>query len=92
MKTTLYRDRALADGRSDRLQTGSSILVTDGVIARILERQARAEESARLARAADVAIATGPSFGGWTSANDLAWEVGFLVAAGLEPWPGTAWT
>ena len=54
---------------------------------RILERQARAEESVRLARAAGVAIATGTDFGGGsTRANHLAWEVECLVAAGLEPW------
>lgn len=33
MSTTLYRDGALADGRSDRLQLGVSILVRDGRIA-----------------------------------------------------------
>jgi imidazolonepropionase-like amidohydrolase len=54
---------------------------------RILDRQARAEESVRLARAAGVAIATGTDFGGGsTRANHLAWEVECLVAAGLEPW------
>lgn len=51
------------------------------------ERQARAEESVRLAHAAGVAIATGTDFGGGsTRANQLAWEVECLVAAGLEPW------
>lgn len=54
---------------------------------RILDRQARAEESVQLARAAGVAIATGTDFGGGsTRANQLAWEVECLVAAGLEPW------
>ena len=53
----------------------------------ILDRQARAEESVRLARAAGVAIATGTDFGGGsTRANQLAWEVECLFAAGLEPW------
>jgi imidazolonepropionase-like amidohydrolase len=33
MTTTLYRDGALADGRSDRLRLGVSILVDDGAIA-----------------------------------------------------------
>ena len=33
MTTTVYRDGALADGRSDRLRMGVSILVVDGVIA-----------------------------------------------------------
>ena len=51
------------------------------------DRQARAEESVRLAHAAGVAIATGTDFGGGsTRANQLAWEVECLVAAGLEPW------
>ncbi len=54
---------------------------------RVLDRQARAEESVRFARAAGVAIATGTDFGGGsTRANQLAWEVECLVAAGLEPW------
>ncbi|MFI5255199.1 MAG: amidohydrolase family protein, partial [Candidatus Limnocylindrales bacterium] len=54
---------------------------------RIRDRQARAEESVRIARAAGVAIATGTDFGGGsTRANQLAWEVESLVAAGLEPW------
>ena len=35
MTTTLYRDGALADGRSDRRQPGISLLIRDGVIARI---------------------------------------------------------
>jgi imidazolonepropionase-like amidohydrolase len=53
----------------------------------ILERQARAEDSVHLARTAGVAIATGTDFGGGsTRANQLAWEVECLVAAGLEPW------
>jgi imidazolonepropionase-like amidohydrolase len=55
--------------------------------ARILERQAGAEESVRRAHAAGVAIATGTDFGGGsTRADQLAWEVECLVAAGLEPW------
>jgi len=50
-------------------------------------RRERAEESVRLAHAAGVAIATGTDFGGGsTRANQLAWEVECLVAAGLEPW------
>lgn len=55
--------------------------------ARIAARRAGAEESVRLARAAGVPIATGTDFGGGsTRANQLAWEVEALVAAGLEPW------
>ncbi len=54
---------------------------------RIAEREERARESVRLARAAGVRIATGTDFGGGsTRANQLAWEVEALVDAGLEPW------
>ncbi len=54
---------------------------------RVLDREARAQESVRLAHAAGVAIATGTDFGGGsTRADQLAWEVERLVAAGLEPW------
>jgi imidazolonepropionase-like amidohydrolase len=60
---------------------------TDDGRRRILERQAGAVESARLAYAAGVAIATGTDFGGGsTRANQLAWEVECLVEAGLQPW------
>jgi imidazolonepropionase-like amidohydrolase len=49
-------------------------------------RLERAVESVRLARAAGVAIAAGTDFGGGSlRANQLAWEVESLVAAGLEP-------
>lgn len=45
-----------------------------------------AEASVRAARDAGVAIAAGTDFGGGSSrANQLAWEVESLVAAGLEP-------
>jgi imidazolonepropionase-like amidohydrolase len=54
---------------------------------RVLARQARAQESVRLARAAGVAIATGTDFGGGsTRADQLAWEVECLVEVGFEPW------
>lgn len=54
---------------------------------RIATRQAAAQESVRLARRAGVPIATGTDFGGGsTRANQIAWEVESLVAAGLEPW------
>ena len=53
----------------------------------IAERLERSEASVRLARAAGVRIATGTDFGGGSArANQLAWEVESLVAAGLEPW------
>jgi imidazolonepropionase-like amidohydrolase len=55
-------------------------------IARIAARRERAEESVRLAHAAGVAIAAGSDFGGGSlRANQLAWEVEALVAAGIEP-------
>jgi len=54
---------------------------------RIAARRERAEESVRIAHRAGVRIATGTDFGGGsTRANQLAWEVESLVAAGLEPW------
>jgi imidazolonepropionase-like amidohydrolase len=50
-----------------------------------------AEASVRGARAAGVRIAAGTDFGGGSSrANQLAWEVESLVAAGLEPWEALA--
>ncbi|HEV7655055.1 MAG TPA: amidohydrolase family protein [Mycobacteriales bacterium] len=59
--------------------------------ARIAERRERAHESVRLAAAAGVLIAAGTDFGGGsTRANQLAWEVECLVAAGLEPWRALA--
>ena len=57
----------------------------------IRDRLARARESIRLARAAGVRIAAGTDFGGGSlRANQLAWEVQQLVAAGLEPWEALA--
>ncbi|HWP62547.1 MAG TPA: amidohydrolase family protein [Candidatus Binatia bacterium] len=53
----------------------------------IAERLERAEASVRAARAAGVAVCTGTDFGGGSArANQLAWEVESLVAAGFEPW------
>ena len=50
-----------------------------------------ARESVRLARAAGVRITAGTDFGGGSlRANQLAWEVQQLVAAGLEPWEALA--
>lgn len=49
-------------------------------------RLEQGEASVRAAYAAGVAIATGSDFGGGSlRANQLAWEVSSLVAAGLEP-------
>lgn len=73
--------------RSFGTTTSIERFASAGGRARILARQARAEESVRLAHAAGVAIATGTDFGGGsTRADQLAWEVESLVAAGFEPW------
>jgi len=49
-------------------------------------RLERAEASVRIAHDAGVPIATGSDFGGGSlRANQLAWEVTSLVAAGMEP-------
>ncbi|HVM24830.1 MAG TPA: amidohydrolase family protein [Candidatus Limnocylindrales bacterium] len=54
--------------------------------AAIEARLEQAVASVRIARDAGVAIATGSDFGGGSlRANQLAWEVTSLVAAGLEP-------
>jgi imidazolonepropionase-like amidohydrolase len=53
----------------------------------IRDRLERAEASVRFARSAGVAVAAGTDFGGGSlRANQLAWEVEALVAAGFEPW------
>jgi imidazolonepropionase-like amidohydrolase len=57
-----------------------------GGIAASQARLEQGEASVRAARDAGVAIATGSDFGGGSlRANQLAWEVTSLVAAGLEP-------
>jgi imidazolonepropionase-like amidohydrolase len=58
---------------------------------RLQERLEVARESARRAQAAGVRICAGTDFGGGSlRANQLAWEVESLVAAGLEPWEALA--
>jgi imidazolonepropionase-like amidohydrolase len=53
---------------------------------RLAGRREQAEHSVRLAAAAGVALAAGSDFGGGSlRANQLAWEVQALVAAGIEP-------
>jgi imidazolonepropionase-like amidohydrolase len=55
------------------------------------DRLAQAYESVRVAQAAGVPICAGTDFGGGSArANQLAWEVESLVAAGLEPWQALA--
>lgn len=59
--------------------------------ARLAERLEVARESVRRAHRAGVSIAAGTDFGGGSlRANQLAWEVEQLVAAGLEPWQALA--
>jgi imidazolonepropionase-like amidohydrolase len=59
---------------------------TDEGVGRIAARREVAEESVRLAHRAGVAIAAGSDFGGGSlRANQLAWEVEALVAAGIAP-------
>ena len=57
----------------------------------LVERREAAHESVRLAAAAGVLLAAGTDFGGGSlRANQLAWEVETLVAAGLEPYDALA--
>jgi imidazolonepropionase-like amidohydrolase len=57
----------------------------------IAARLERAEASVSASRRAGVRIAAGTDFGGGSlRANQLAWEVESLVAAGLEPWEALA--
>ena len=71
----------LTFGQTTRLATFRG----DGATA-IQGRLARAEQSVALAARAGVPIAAGTDFGGGSlRANQLAWEVEALVAAGLEP-------
>jgi imidazolonepropionase-like amidohydrolase len=59
--------------------------------AQIAARREWAHESVRLAARAGVLIATGTDFGGGSlRANQLAWEIECLVAAGLQPWQALA--
>jgi hypothetical protein len=75
----LYRDAALADGRSGDRRLGQSVLVDDDRIAWIRPTDGEDDPGPR--------IASGTDFGGGSlRANQLAWEVESLVAAGLEPW------
>jgi imidazolonepropionase-like amidohydrolase len=58
---------------------------------RISARREAAEAAVAVARGAGVRIAAGTDFGGGSlRANQLAWEVESLVAAGLEPWEALA--
>jgi imidazolonepropionase-like amidohydrolase len=58
---------------------------------RISARREAAEAAVAVARGAGVRIAAGTDFGGGSlRANQLAWELESLVAAGLEPWEALA--
>ena len=71
----------LTFGRTTRLGTFSG-----GGAAAIRDRLEAAERSVAIAARAGVPIAAGTDFGGGSlRANQLAWEVEALVAAGLEP-------
>jgi imidazolonepropionase-like amidohydrolase len=73
----------LTFGHTTRLER----FATAGGRQAIQDRLERAQASVRFAHAAGVAIASGTDFGGGSlRANQLAWEVESLVAAGLEPW------
>jgi imidazolonepropionase-like amidohydrolase len=77
----------LASWRSFGRTTTLPRFASDEGRARVEARRERAFESIRIARAAGVAIAAGTDFGGGSArADQLAWEVEHLVAAGLEPW------
>ena len=72
--------------QSFRTTTHIDRFTSDEGIDKIAARRERAEESIRLAHAAGVALAAGSDFGGGSlRANQLAWEVQAMVAAGIEP-------
>lgn len=83
---TVYRTR-LGFGRTTR-----DARFTTGEARRgIQERLDVGTASARTAHRAGVFICAGTDFGGGAPrANELAWEVESLVAAGLEPWEALA--
>jgi len=76
----------LTFGRTTRLGT-----FRDGGASAIRRRLEAAERSIAIAARAGVPIAAGTDFGGGSlRANQLAWEVEALVAAGLEPFEALA--
>ena len=77
----------LGFGRTTRIER----FTADVGIRRNRDRLEQAEESIRNCRAAEVLICAGTDFGGGsTRPNHMAWEVGSLVDAGLEPWEALA--
>jgi imidazolonepropionase-like amidohydrolase len=80
-----------ASWRSFATTTSIGRFVEPENLKRAAAREEAARESVRLAAAAGVLIATGTDFGGGSlRANQLAWEMECLVAAGLEPWQALA--
>src|SRR6266536_1503704 len=76
----------LESWRTFRTTTAHRRFATDEGQRLVAERRERAHDSVRLAHAAGVLIAAGTDFGGGSlRANQLAWEVEALVAAGLDP-------
>ena len=80
-----------------RTRTGFGTTTTDPRFSspdgrrQVRERLEQATDSARTAHRAGVFICTGTDFGGGAPrANELAWEVESLVAAGLQPWEALA--
>jgi len=72
--------------QSFRTTSHNERFTSDEGVVKIAERRERAEESMRLADGAGVALAAGSDFGGGSlRANQLAWEVQAMVAAGIEP-------
>lgn len=72
----------LTFGRTTRISTFAG----SGRMAAYADQLEAVEASVRIARDAGVMIAAGTDFGGGSArANQLAWEVESLVAAGLEP-------
>lgn len=77
----------LSSWESFRTTTGVERFTEPEFEAVLAGRREQAYESVRLATGAGVRIAAGTDFGGGSlRANQMAWEVECLVAAGLEPW------
>jgi len=82
MTGTLYLGCAIVDHPTRSLAPERAALA---------ERREAAHKSVRLAHGAGVLICAGTDFGGGSlRANQLAWEVQTLVAAGLEPYDALA--
>ena len=81
----------LASWETFRATTTLERFTGDDFPHRIAERRAAGYESLRLARAAGVRIAAGTDFGGGSlRANQMPWEIGEMVKAGMAPWEALA--